>query len=221
MIKKDELKPLIEKEAATNSLLVTSGIFLAVAAFLSIISIKDIFSIINDNSIPLVVCPKAYELDSPVIMKTISEANLEKKDQWIKGFMRRFMQRQFPRSAEDAEESLNYIVNHSTGSVRNKYLSYLDNLDGFKSLVGQKYYYAFYPTNTLDIRIRSTGKTGEWIVEMDGFMIRYVGDKESRSTPTLRYTVQALEHTLENPEGLYVVDSNILDIADYVSGRQD
>lgn len=221
MIRKDDLKPLIEKEAATNWLMVTSGIFLAVATFLSMISLKDIFHILNDDSIPLVVCPKAYELDSPVIMRTIREASVEEKDKWVRGFMRRFMQSQFPQTSEDAEDNLNYVINHSSGAVKDKYQSYLYNLENFKALIDQKFYYSFYPTNTLDIRIRSTGSKGEWVVEMDGFMVRSAGDKEKRTTPTLRYTVQAQDHTLKNPEGLVVVDSNILEIADYVSGRKE
>lgn len=221
MLEQDELKPLLEREAATNWLLIVSGIFLAVATFVSISSFLNIISILNDDTIPLVTCPRVYELDSPVLLKTVANSPKEVKDKWIKGFMRRFIQAQFPRSAEDAEKHLKFIVNHSTGSVQNAYEGYLDELEEFKGLLKQNFYYAFYPNNTLDVRIRSTGSSGEWAVEIDGFMIRYASSKEERTTPTLRYTVKAGDHTMENPEGLYVTDSNILEIADYVSGREE
>jgi hypothetical protein len=221
VIGKDDLGPLVEKEAATNSLSLVAGVFLAIAVFLSISSIIDIARVLNDNTIPLVTCPRAFELDAPVLMKTVALSDKDIKDKWIKGFMRRVMQSQFPRSVSDAERSLKYVVNHSEGRVHKRYLGFLNDLEPFKVLLQGHFFYAFYPTNSLSIRIRGTGTSGEWAVEVDGFMIRYVGNKEERTTPTLRYVIKAGDHTMENPEGLYVIDSNILEYADYVSGRKE
>ena len=220
MIEKDELKPLVEKEAATNWLAVVSGVFLAIATFVSVSSFLGIISILNDDTIPLVTCPRVYSVDAPVLLKTVSLSSPQVKDKWIKGFIRRFVQSQFPRSPDDAEAHLKFIIAHTTGLVRRAYVGYLDELPEFKSLLQQDFYYAFYPNNSLDVRIRSTGITGQWAVEIDGFLVRYANNKEKRTTPTLHYVVEAGDHTLENPEGLYVTDSNILEIADYVSGRE-
>ena len=221
MIEQDELKPLVEKEAATNWLSIVAGAFLAIATFVSISSIIGIISISQDETIPLVICPSVYEIDSPVLMKTISAAKPEMKDKWIKGFVRRVLQAQFPRTSQDAETHVTYIMNHSKGDVRRLYEGYFEEIDAFKTLIDQGYYYAFYPNNTLEVRIRSTGNGGEWAVEVDGFMVRTAGSKEERTTPTLNYVIKTGEHTLKNPEGLYVVESNIIEIADYVSGRRD
>lgn len=220
MFEKDELGPLIEKEAASNWLNILAGTFLAIAAFLSINCFLDIVHILNDESIPMVVCPKTFELDSPVLMKTISLASPEAKDKWIKGFIRRFINAEFPRSIEESKTSLKYVVDHSKGAIRSQFEGYLDKVEDFNNLMLQGFYFSFYPNNSLDVRIRASGSKGEWVVEVDGFLIRQVGNKEERSTPTLRYVVRVGDHTMDNPEGLYVVDGNVSDIADYVSGRK-
>jgi hypothetical protein len=221
VIEKDELSPLIEKESANNWLNIVMGLFLAVATFLSINCFIDIIHILNDDTIPMVVCPKSFEIDSPVLMKTINLSSAEAKDKWIKGFMRRFVQAQFPRNPSEAEASLKYVVEHSQKDIHARYGGYLNKLEDFQNLLTQGYYYSFYPNNSLDIRIRASGAKGEWAVEIDGFMIRTAINKEDRTTPTLRYVVRAGDHTMQNPEGLYVVDGNLLEIADYVSGRKD
>jgi hypothetical protein len=221
VIEQDELKPLVEKEAATNWLSIVSGAFLAIATFVSISSILSIIEISQDDTIPLVVCPEVYDIDSPVLMKTVSSSSPEMKDKWIKGFVRRFLQAQFPRSSQDAEAHVDYVLNHSKGNVKSVYKGYMDQIVDFKGLIDQGFYYAFYPNNTLDVRIRSTGNGGEWAVEIDGFMVRTAGSKEERTTPTLNYVIKTGDHTMKNPEGLYVTESNIIEIADYVSGRRD
>jgi hypothetical protein len=220
VINKDELEPLLEKEAASKWLNLVAGTFLAVATFLSISCFKDIISILNDDSIPLVVCPKSFDLDSPVLMKTIQDAPPGAKDKWIKGFIRRIIVKQYPRAASEAEESLKYVVDHSENAIHRKYQGYLDKIFDFKNLLSQGFSYSFYPSNSLDIQIRASGSHGEWAVEVPGFLIRSVGAKEERSTVTLRYLVQAGEHTMTNPEGLYIVDGNLLELADVVSGRE-
>lgn len=220
MIEQDELNPLLEKQAANNWLNIILGIFLAIAAFLSVTTFLDIVRIANDKTIPLVVCPRTFDLDRPVLMKTITSAPAKVKDAYIKGFVRKLVQSQFPRTADDAEQALKFLVSHSEGALASKFSGFLKNIELFKELIQSGYFYEFYPENSLDVRIRSTGRSGEWAVEVDGHMTKHVDKMELRTTPTLRYVIRTGDHTLTNPEGLYVVDGNLLDYIDYVSGRK-
>jgi hypothetical protein len=220
VIEKDELGPLLEKEAASSRLNIVAGAFLAVAAFLSVTCLVDIINIVGDDSIPLVACPKAYDLDAPVLMKTIKSSGAAEKDKWVKGFIRRFIQAQFPRSPLESKASLEYVAAHARGAVKRRYEGYLDRLKEFNKLLDDNYYYSYYVSNSLDTRIRASGSSGEWAVEVDGFLVRSAGTLEERTSPSLHYVIRAGEHTMANPEGLYVIDSNLLEVADYVSGRK-
>jgi len=182
--------------------------------------LKDIILIENDMTIPLVVCPKAFDVDSPVLMKTVSDSTPAQKDKWMRGFIRRFVNSQFPRTEGDANESLQYIVDHSTGSTRRQFSGYLQELTSYKNLVRTGYYYSFYPDNSLNLSIRATSSRGEWTIEIPGFLIRSASVKEERSVVTLRYTVEVGDHTSANPEGLYVTSSNMRELADPISGRE-
>ena len=89
-------------------------------------------------------------------------------------------------------------------------------------MVKNGFYYRFYPKSDNDLRIRTVqGKNNQWIVEIDGYLIKRMSVTQERYTPTLRYTVEAGTPTIDNPEGLYVIEGDVEQITDYVSGRKE
>lgn len=210
-----------EKNKAERTLRFFLSIFIGLSLLLLFQALYSIFEFATDDSIPLVSCPKSYELNAPVILKSVSSSELT-TDRWIRGFIGRYMKYQFPRTGEDAEKFFTYVKNHSTGSIKRKYQSYLKEMENIEKLINSGFYYKVYAKNSTEVRIRSIDneENKRWIVEVDSYIVNMAGLDQVRTNPTLRYTVEAGKPTLTNPEGLYVVKSNMDEKVDYVSGRE-
>lgn len=200
-------------------------VFIALSVALIIHSGWSLIKMVTDDSIPLVVCPRTYDLDRPVLLETIEEKNeLYVQDRWIRGFIRTYVMSLFPRTAEDANKFFSYIRDHSSGSVRIKYQGYLDDIKGIEDRIKSGSLIKFYPKTGDGLRIRPTQKAGrqtEWVVEVDGYLNKGYENNAERTLPKVRFTVKAATPTKENPEGLVVSDLIIDDtIADLMSNRQ-
>lgn len=215
----DEMSELYIKKDAQDSVVILCTIASGIFLLLSVHFVWDISSKASDRSIPLVECPKSYELDSPVILPVLREASAKSKDQWIRGFVRKFVIRQFPRNQKDSEMFFKHVASRSQGDVKKMYEKRLDNIEKFNALLNDGFLYSFYPKNSLDVRIRAQGN-GRWVVEIDGTLVHQMREQEVRTFPTLRYVIEAGPVTLENPEGLYVIEANIDQYADFVSGEK-
>ena len=220
MINKDDLKPLAEKESEGTMVVLLSMAFLACSIFVIAQSVMSMAKVLSDNSIPLVHCPKSYSLDSPVLLAPVKEGEPLQKDAWIRGFMRKYVLSQFPRTGGDVKPFFEYIAAHSEGRLSSRFDSLASGDREIAALIDNNYYTKFYPKSSDDLRIRATDHESEWVVEIDGYLVKRIGLEESRTTPTLRYTVVARASTLSNPEGLFVTESNIDKIVDYQSGRK-
>lgn len=219
---KDELGKIAERELLSDQLRVLCGIFIGLALFIIAHAMYTTYSMLTDRSIPVVSCPRSYDLDAPVLMKTIDKKGLKNQDRWIRGFIRRFVTSQFPRTAEDAQTFFQYVIDHSKGMVNYKYRSIMKDIGEISKLIGAEHFFRFYPKDQNDIRIRSVqGTTNQFVVEIDGFLIKKMSLTQERFTPTLRYVVEIGEPNLDNPEGLYVIEGDIEQITDYVSGRKE
>lgn len=215
-------KKLAEKEVLSEKVVFLSGLAIGLFLIIAFHALWTIFRMLGDNSIPLVVCPRSYDLDAPVVMDTIDRSSVKNQDRWMRGFMRRFIINQFPRTEQDVEPFFQYIVDHSEGAIQAKFESYVNDSKKIGELVRYGTFYRFYPKNSTDMRIRKMeGKEDLWVVEVDGWLVRKMGAYQERFTPTLRYIVRAGAATLSNPEGLYVIDGNMEEYSDYVSGKKE
>jgi len=153
----------------------------------------------------------------------LKEEGIKEKDRWVRGFVRRFILAQFPRTKEDVKKSFKYVKDHSTDSVRFKYEKLLSDAEKISENIDGTHY-QFYPKvsdSGYDLRIRKGDSSDEWVVEIDGYLVKKMNNNEERYFPTLKYKIKAGKATLQNPEGLYVVEANIERIVDYVSGKKE
>lgn len=218
----DALSQIAKREVLSGQLKTLAGLFIGLSLVIIAHAIWTTVKMLGDRSVPVVVCPRTYDLDAPVLMKTIDAKGLQNQDRWIRGFMRRFITMQFPRTKEDVPTFFDYVVKHSTGDINYKFSSLLKDVGDISDMVKNGFYYRFYPKSDNDLRIRTVqGKNNQWIVEIDGYLIKRMSVTQERYTPTLRYTVEAGTPTIDNPEGLYVIEGDVEQITDYVSGRKE
>jgi hypothetical protein len=218
----DALGQIAKREILSGQLKTLAGLFIGLSLVIIAHAVITTYKMLSDRSVPVVVCPRSFDLDAPVLMKTIDVKGLKNQDRWIRGFMRRFITMQFPRNKEDVKSFLEYVVNHSTGDINYKYQTLLKDVGDISDMVKNGFYYRFYPKSENDMRIRTVqGKNNQWIVEIDGYLIKKMSVTQERYTPTLRYTVEAGSPTIDNPEGLYVIEGDVEQITDYVSGRKE
>lgn len=220
--KEDALEKLAQREVLNTQLRTLAGLFIGLSLVIISHAIMTSYSMLTDKSVPVVVCPRTFDLDAPVLMKTIDATGLKAQDRWIRGFVRRFITMQFPRTKEDAQPFFEYVVAHSKGNIKYKYESLLEDIKAISEMIDSGFFYRFYPKSEQELRIRTVqGRNDQWIIEIDGFLVKRMMTMQERYNPTLRYTIEAGLPTIENPEGLYVVDGDIEQITDYVSGRKE
>jgi hypothetical protein len=223
MIDKKDADLLVKKELEYSMFIRILLVLIAICIVYIYYTINSIIKYSSDDSVPIVSCPKEYVVDAPVIMKTIKESSLKEKERWIRGFMRRFVLAQFPRTKDDVQKSFKYIKDHSLDEVYHKYNSLYADSEKISDQI-ESSYYKFYPkmNNTgYELRISSSSIEGEWFVEIDGYLIKRMSNNEERYFPTLKYKVVSGKATMENPEGLYVSEATMERITDYVSGKKE
>lgn len=218
---KEQIKDLAEQEVLSTKLVILFTIFVSLSIGIIAHAGYSVYAMLADKTIPVVVCPVEYNLDAPVVMKTIDKSSAKVTDRWIRGFMRRFITYQFPRKGVEAKPFFTYLANHSKDHVQLKYQELVDEIKQITDFIEGGFYYRFYPTDSKQMRIsKNESSKNLWTVEIDGFLIKKMGNKEERYNPTLKYVVESGESNIDNPEGLYVIDANLEQITDYVSGNK-
>lgn len=217
---KDAFEEIAEKEMLSSEVRTLAGIFIGLALVIILHAVWTMVAMLTDRSIPVVICPRTYELDAPVLMKTVGTDTLKSQDRWIRGFVRRYIQAQFPRTVADVKPSFSYVKNHSKGMVRRRYQALLNDSEEISRIVLMGMKYRFYPAGRESVRIRPENKD-RWVVEVDGYLVKDMVAAQERETPTLRYIIEAGVPTIDNPEGLYVVETDVEKITDYVSGTKE
>lgn len=214
---------MIKENVEASRLAFYTYIFIACFLVLTFHAVYSIYDFAVDDSIPLVVCPRSFDLDAPVIMNTINDHNsVYIQDRWIKGFVRRFVRSNYPRTAEDAEPLFTYARDRSFGPVRDKFQAYLNDISEIREKIGSGNIIRFHPTNSSEVRIRRNGDiSNQWTVEIDGYLTKDLNGREERTVRTLRYIIESAPATRSNPDGLYVVEANMEYIVDYVSGKKE
>lgn len=229
-----ETEDLIERDKSSSALMKTSLVFVGVALFFSIHSLISIVHYVTDDTVPLVNCPRSFDLDAPVLMKSITLENTQVQDRRIRGFVRRFITSQLPRTIYDIEPFFNFVVNHSENRVKDLYQSFLNGKEDIAGTIGAGFYIKFYPKYTLaglasdprltddsGLRIRKSETPDLYVVEQDGYLVKKMGKIQERTNITLRYEIMVKTQTLHNPEGLTVINSNLEEITDFISGTKE
>lgn len=216
-----QTEDLVKFGSEKSKLLIIVALFIGLSCALTVHALYSIFTHWTDKSIPLVICPKSFDLDAPVLMTPVNQSDsVFVQDRWIRGFVRRVVLNSYPRTAEDMPRFFQNMKDMSEGSVARKYESFLNDIERIQTLIRGGNRIRFYVKNSNDMKIRPTeGRKDQWVVEIDGYLIKDIGGIQQRSTPTLRYTIETRPATRTNPSGLVVVDANMEQIADYVSGR--
>ncbi len=218
----DALENIAKREVLSGQLKTLAGIFIGLSLIIIAHAVITTVKMLSDRTVPVVVCPRSFDLDAPVLMPTINTKGKQTQDRWIRGFVRRFITMQFPRTKEDTKPFFEYVVNHSRGDIQYKFMTLLKDVEDVSNMVKNGTYYKFYPKSESEIRIRTVqGNATQWVVEVDGYLIKRMSMTQERYTPTLRYTIEAGEPTIDNPEGLYVIEGDVEQITDYVSGRKE
>ena len=222
-IDEKETYDLVERDRASTRVNAVAYLFVAISLAYALHSVYSIGQYLIDDSVPLVNCPKTYALDAPVIMQTIRSDSIQSQDRWIRGFMRRFITSQFPRTSEDVTPFFKYVIEHSAGMVQRKYKSLLVEENEIKAFIGYGFNYRFYPkfTDGSELKIRKTDNPKQVIVEIDGFLVKKMAKVTKRYSPTMKYKLEIGTPTLKNPEGITVLETDIEQITDYISGTKE
>jgi hypothetical protein len=230
----EETNDMLERDKASSALMNVAVVFVGVALFFSLHSLVSIFHYLADDTVPLVACPRSFDLDAPVLMKSIGVQNAEVQDRRLRGFIRRVITSQMPRVEKDVVPFFQFMVSHSEGSVQDHYQSFLNGKSDITSFINAGYYIRFYPKFTLaslgdnskstddsGLRIRKSDKPGVFVIEQDGYLVKKMEKNQERTNITLRYEVTEGKQTLHNPEGLYVTEANVDQISDFISGNKE
>lgn len=221
IIDKTELTSLDSKDTARIRLLNLMGVLLGLILLMIAHNGYSIFKMITDENIPLVLCPKAFDLDRPVILKTLDKAQPKDMDNLIKGFSLNFTNRLFPRTPEDAEPFFNYVINHTESMFRKKYEARIKEIKKIKDSIAIGNYSKFYFANSQDLKIRKiTGRDDAWIVIMKGYLSKRKIGRMEKTQPTVELTIRYVGAKKSNPEGFIVESAVFKHIVDPISGEQ-
>ena len=219
IIDKEALSGLDAKDKARINLLNLIGVLIGLVALMFVHNIYSIYTMWTDESIPLVMCPKSFELDRPVVLKTLSEADKVDVDNMIKGFSLAFVTRLFPRTKEDAKPFFEYIANHTEGLLNKKYEARVDSIKKIENAIDIGNYIKLYIADSQDIKVRKISNSESWRVIMKAYLHkRKIGEME-KTQPKIELVVRYVGATVSNPEGFIVDDIKIRHIVDPIAGE--
>lgn len=220
LIDKSELASLDAKDTARIKLLNLIGVLIGLIALMVVHDVYSIFKMATDESLPQVMCPRSFDLDRPVILKTLSKAAPKDMDNLIKGFALTFTNRMFPRTPEDAEPFFQYVANHTEGLFKKKYEARIKDIKKIKDSIAVGNYSKFHVANSQDIKIRKLSGGNSWVVILKGYLSKRKIGRMEKTQPTIEMTIRYVGAKKSNPEG-FVVDSIMFKhIVDPISGEQ-
>lgn len=215
----DSLIDLLDKEEVRSTSFKLFIISFCIMTLMIGVNLWDSVVRYNDESIQLVSCPKSFEVNSPSLLKVVRDGSVKQKDIWVRTFIANYFTNQFPINSTDAEAALTFAVNHSSGRVKKIYENRLDNLREFKRILDDGYFFEVYAKDNYDIKIRARS-SNKWSVQIEAFMIHNIRENKLGKAVILTYEIELGDHTLSNPEGLYVYDANTEIYEDYITGAK-
>lgn len=216
-----EVEELAEKDSRERTLIISIGVCIGLVLVLIYHNARSMYDTWMDETIPFVQCPRDFQTDAPVVMKTIDQADILQVDNYIRSFVFRYIRSRYPRHVDDVEKFYRYIASRSKGYIKRDFEARLNDLKDVKQMIAADNYVKFYPESSQNVRIRKVaGQIGVWRVEVDGYMHKRKGRKRSKTQPTIQMTVVKGDHVRSNPEGLYVTDYEVKFIKDPVSQEE-
>lgn len=221
LFEKEALQELSENSVEKKRLLDMAGIVLGLSFLMIIHNFYSIFKMMSDDSIPLVHCPRSFDMDRPVLLKRIYETKLG-ADNMVRGFSINYVRSLFPRAVEDFEPFTNYVVDHSEGYIQKRYEARLKEKKVITGNIDTGIFSKFWIADSQKIQIRAVeGKEGSWKVIIFGYLHkRASGGNFEKLQPRIELIVKAIPATITNPEGLIVSDILIKQIKDPISGSE-
>lgn len=216
---RESIKDLATQNVLSLNIYFLIGAFMVASMFNIFKSAYTTYRAFTDKTRPVYSCPREYNTDAPVIMKTIKDNGQKSVDRWIRGFMRRYINYQFPRREQEVKPFFSYVSKHSRDVVKYKYDTLLHDIDAVSKIIGGGTYYKYYARDSKDLIIRPIDGSSKWAVSLDVYLVKKIGMKEERYNPTLNFIIETGPANIDNPEGLYVIEANIDQITDFVSGN--
>jgi hypothetical protein len=220
LIDKSDLAELDKKDSARISLLNAMGILIGLVALMVFHNIYSIYHMATDDSIPQVMCPRSFDLDRPVILKTLDKADVVDIDNLLKSFALTFTTRLFPRTKEDAQPFFEYIANHTEGIFQKTYEARLAAIDKIRSSIEIGNYSKFYVADSQNLKIRKIDGKESWKIIFTGYLSKRKIGRMQKTQPTIEMTVRYIGAKKHNPEGLIVEGIMFKHIVDPISGEQ-
>lgn len=214
----EDLKDRTQEKSKTIQLM---GILLGLVLVTIVHNVYSIFIMYTDESIPLVLCPRNFQMDRPVLMKTMASVDDIAVDNWIRGFALTYVRARYPRTYEDVEPMFNYVATRSKGDIQRQFEARMDDIEKIASQIRGGIMVKFWIANSQSsVRIRkAAGTENQWVVSIDGYMHKRDGNKLEKTQPTIDLTIEKGKPILSNPEGLYVTDYTVRYITDPISGE--
>lgn len=219
LLNPDDIKDLVDKESAKGGLTKMAGILVALVVAMMMHNAWSIYLMLFDDTIPLVQCPKEFDLDRPVILKRFDSMTKVDTDNWVKGFVINYVNKLYPRTAEDAKPFFEYIRDHSTGLMSRKYAARVSEIDSIKKEITSGSFVKFWVTNSESIKIRKVSE-GEWSVVVYGYLHKRSNGNLQKAQPRVELTVDSVGASRSNPEGLVVSEIRVVQISDPISGAE-
>lgn len=220
LIPKEELSELSEKSTEKNNLVVLLAVLIGLIIVLITHNFYSIIEMWTDKSLPLVMCPREFNQDRPVLMKKISDASPQMLDNWIRSFAINYVINRYPRTIDDVEDAYQYVKTRSQGIIQEDFDSRLSEIEDIKKKFFDSYIKFYFKNSKSHIKIRKVdGRENEWVVSIDGYMHKKSSFKIEKTQPTIYMTIIADKPTIYNPEGLYVINYEIKYVVDPIAGN--
>lgn len=213
-----QIEIIEDRDRRMDFLTTLSGVMIAFSCAAVVLCYMMVNNLKNNDQAPVVACPKSFDLDAPVTLKPLESLSAEQYEKHAFGFVRRFVTNQYPRSSSEVEASLSYLKAHSKGEIARRWLAYEEEINNYKRNLDSGKIIKVYPINGERWRISKNGSSG-FIVEFDAWVIRENGVGRESEASTVRYLIEKGPYTVDNPEGLYVMNDVIETTKDPVSGE--
>ena len=167
-------KGKIEREYSSVNLFAVS---LMVSSI--IFSAYSVIGFITDDEPFLYKCPE-QESSNVVEMKRLDNISTKEVDLMLRSFIKDYLYHRYPKNKDQVKDSYEYIVRHSTGTIKYDFEDRLieDNVNKVISDIAGGKLISFYPENSLKIKISKTSD-GVFKVQIDGRYVKEVGGGDS------------------------------------------
>lgn len=214
----EDVSGLTENLEAREKLYKLSAVLIGCLILMIIHIVYSTVKMYWDQTLPLVQCPTSFTLDKPTMLKKVKKPVIV--DNMIKSFAMTYVMSMYPRTKEDAKPFFEYVAKHSTGFRKKRYEARVSDIEDVIKNIEMGRFAKFWFSDSDKILIRKNDGVGlTWTVSVPGYLHKRSDGDFEKLQPRIELTVEAVEPTLDNAEGLVVTDVNGTQIKDPVSGN--